>query len=44
MLKKIGALIRTCAFLVALYMLSGGPPLWASGPSDCAGRRASHTR
>jgi hypothetical protein len=37
MLKKIGALIRTCAFLVALYMLSGGPPLLASGPSDCAG-------
>jgi hypothetical protein len=35
MLKKIATLIRTCAFLVALYMLSGGP-LWASGPTDCA--------
>lgn len=36
MLKKIGALVRTCAFLVALYMLSGGP-LWAgTGPTDCS--------
>jgi hypothetical protein len=35
MLKKIGSLIRTCTFLIALFALSGGP-LLADGPTNCA--------
>jgi hypothetical protein len=35
MLKRIGTLLRSCALLVALYALSGGP-VWADGPTDCA--------
>jgi hypothetical protein len=34
MLKKIGTLLRACAFVVALYALGGGP-LLADGPTEC---------
>jgi hypothetical protein len=34
MLKRIGAALKTCALIVALYALSGGP-LLADGPTEC---------